>query len=196
MGTLEREALGVVLAGGRGRRLGGSKAGVELAGRPLISYPLAAFEAAGIEAVVCAKPGQELPAVAAPLLREAPGPRHPLCGIVAALREGRPVVAVGCDMPFVAPALMSLLAAESEPLVVPAPGGRVQPLLARYDPRLLPDLEEALEREAPLTATVESLGPRTIDAQELSNFGDPDRLLLNVNAPADLRRAEEMLAGA
>ncbi|HET9153212.1 MAG TPA: NTP transferase domain-containing protein, partial [Solirubrobacterales bacterium] len=59
--TSADRALGVVLAGGRGSRLGGGKAGIELAQRPLISYPLAAIEAAGLEAVVVTKPAEGPP---------------------------------------------------------------------------------------------------------------------------------------
>jgi molybdopterin-guanine dinucleotide biosynthesis protein A len=187
----------VVLAGGRGVRLGGAKAGVELGGRSLVSYPLAAFAAAGIDAVVCAKPGEELPPLEVPVISEPVLPRHPLCGIVAALRagEGRAVVAVACDLPFVAPGLLAFLAEADEPLVVPVLEGRPQPLLARYDATLLPELEAALAREEPLIRTVESLRPRLLGPDELSRFGDPHRLLFNVNDPEDLRRAEELLVG-
>jgi molybdenum cofactor guanylyltransferase len=189
--------LGAVLAGGHGSRLGGAKPWVELGGRPLVSYPLAALAVAGIEAIVCAKPMQELPPLDAPLFEEPERPRHPLCGIVAALRagEGRPAILVACDMPFVAPGLLAFLATAEEPLVVPAVDGRLQPLLGRYAPALLPDLEAALEREEPLTRTVESLGPRLIGEDELSRFDDPRRLLFNVNDLDDLREAETLLMG-
>jgi molybdenum cofactor guanylyltransferase len=193
--TLGRGALGAVLAGGLGRRLGGAKATVELGGSPLISYPLAELAAAGIEAVICAKPGEELPPLGVPVLEEPPEPRHPLAGVVAALRAGerRPVVVVACDMPFVASGLLRLLAESPEPLVVPILDGRLQPLLGRYDPVLLPRLEAALAEEAPMTATVESLGPHHLGESELARFGDPRRLLFNVNDPDDLRRAESLL---
>lgn len=188
-------ALGAVLAGGRGRRLGGDKAAAELGGRPLLAYPLAALVAAGLETVVCAKPGQELP-LEAPVIAEPERPRHPLCGIVAALRagEGRPVVAIACDLPFVAPPLVAMLAVAPEPLAVPCLDGHPQPLLARYAPSLLPDLEAALEREEPVVATVEALRPRYLDEDELAAYGDPRRLLFNVNDPGDLREAESLLA--
>jgi len=204
-------ALGAVLVGGRGSRLGGAKAGALLGGRPLFSYPLAALAAAGIEALVCAKPGEELiprsrgsfvgasptfePRDGYGLLLEPAQPRHPLCGIVAALRHGggSAVVAVACDLPFLVPGLLEMLARAAEPLVVPVLDGRPQPLLARYSPSLLGDLEAALEREAPLSATVESLSPRRLEAPELARFGDPHRLLFNVNTPEDLRRAESLL---
>ena len=208
--------LGVVLAGGRGSRLGGRKAAVELGGRPLIAYPLAALREAGLEAIVCVKPGEGLTSHCSlvrhsgaeasgsgiRVLTEPVEPHHPLCGIVAALRAGdgagersspRPIVVAACDMPFVAPALLAFLAELEDPLVVPAVEGRLHPLLARYDPVLLPELEAALAREEPLTRTVERLRPRLLAEDELARFGDPGRLLFNVNDPADLRDAEALL---
>lgn len=189
-------ALGAVLAGGRGSRLGGAKAAALLGGRPLLSYPLDALAAAGIDAVVCAKPGEEpQPRSGVEVLSEPAEPRHPLCGLVAALRHagGRAVVAVACDLPFAAPALLAHLAAAREPLVVPILDGRPQPLLARYEHSLLGDLEAALESRAPLIPLVESLGPRHLDEAELSRFGDPRRMLFNVNTPDELRQAESLL---
>ncbi|HET7574690.1 MAG TPA: molybdenum cofactor guanylyltransferase, partial [Solirubrobacterales bacterium] len=162
-------ALGAVLAGGRGSRLGGDKAAALLAGRPLAVHVAAAFAEAGLDAVLCAKPGEAVPGLELSLVAEPPQPRHPLAGIVAALRagEGRPVVAVACDMPFVAPSLLAALAAAPEPLVVPAPRGRLQPLCARYAPTTLPALEAALGAEEPLTRTVASLDPVVWDEEVL-----------------------------
>jgi len=187
--------LGAVLAGGTGSRLGGAKAIAPLAGRPLISYPLAALTAAGIEAMVVAKEETELPPLAAEVVREPGEPRHPLAGILAALRHAgeRPLVVLACDMPLAEPALLAALAAAPEPLVVPAPGGRPQPLQARYSAVLVPALEEALAREEPLRRTVAALAPRLLGDAELARFGDPDRFLLNVNDAGDLRRAESLL---
>lgn len=193
-----KQTLGVVLAGGVGSRMGGAKVCADLYGQPLIAYPLAAIEEAGLEAIVCAKPGDQLPPLDAPVLREPEQPRHPLCGIVAALRagEGRPVVAIACDLPFVSAGLIRLLAEAPEPLVVPSLEGCPQPLLARYEPSLLPELEAALEREEPLARTVEALEPRLLEEEELSQFGDPRRLLFNVNDPDDLREAEVLISRA
>jgi molybdopterin-guanine dinucleotide biosynthesis protein A len=187
----EEGALGVVLAGGRGSRLGGAKPTAELAGRPLISYPLAALAEAGLEAVVVAKPDTDLPPLDVDVLAEAAEPVHPLTGIVAALRQtGRPIVVIGCDFPFVPAALLRALADAPEPLVIPAPGGEAQPLVARWMPALLPALENALDREEPLRRTVAVLSPRLLDNADLAPFGDPARVFFNVNTPADLHRAE------
>ena len=55
--------MGVVLAGGLGTRIGGSKATVGLGGRPLISYPLDALGAVLDDVVVLAKADTELPSL-------------------------------------------------------------------------------------------------------------------------------------
>jgi hypothetical protein len=40
---------------------------------------------------------------------------------------------------------------------------------------------------------VASLSPRLVSGEELSRFGEPERLLFNVNTPGDLNQAERML---
>jgi molybdopterin-guanine dinucleotide biosynthesis protein A len=188
-------AVGAVLAGGRGSRLGGAKAVVELAGHPLIHYPLASLEAAGLEPVVVAKPGSELPPLSVQVIHEPEQPLHPLCGIVAALRHTgeRPLVVVACDMPFAGPSFLAWLASAPEPLVAPSVGGETQPLLARYDHCLLPALEAALSGGEPLRRTIESLRPRLVGEEDLARFGDPERLCFNVNTPGDVEAAAGLL---
>jgi molybdopterin-guanine dinucleotide biosynthesis protein A len=98
------EPIGAVLAGGLGRRIGGSKALVELGGRPLISYPLEAMRAALGEVVVIAKPDTKLPSLpGVPVRLEAETARHPIVGILEALANaaGRPVLVCAADLPFV-----------------------------------------------------------------------------------------------
>ncbi len=80
-----------VLAGGRGRRLGGAKPLATLAGAPLIARPLAAAAAAGLPAVVVVKPATRLPALDVPVWEEPDEPVHPLLGIVTALERAASV---------------------------------------------------------------------------------------------------------
>jgi molybdopterin-guanine dinucleotide biosynthesis protein A len=192
------DSLIAVLAGGRGERVGGAKASLQLGRRPLIDYPVSAGLEAGADVIVVAKPNTALPPTEAAVLREPEEPSHPLCGIVAALREadGRAVIAVGCDLPFVTAELLGWLAALPEPLAVPELGGRLDPLLARYGPGLLAPLERALDARRPLQEAVRELGPRLIGEEELGRFGEPGRLLFNLNTPEDLARAEAMIASA
>lgn len=130
-----------------------------------------------------------------PLCGPSENVRHPLRGIVAALhRVNGAVVVLGCDMPFVPPALLGLLAALDE-VAVASVNGTLQPLLARYTPEMLPALERALAGRAPLRRTVEALHPRVLAEDQLSRFGDPHTICFNVNDRSDLARAERLLRG-
>jgi molybdenum cofactor guanylyltransferase len=189
-----RTAIGVVLAGGRSRRIGGAKALTTLGGRPLISYPLAAVSEAGLDPVVVVKRQSPLPELNCPVLREPDLPSHPLCGVIAALRFGgdKPVVVVGCDMPFVSGSFLAWLAS-LDGAVVPEIDGRLQPLLARYEPDHLGALETALRGSQSMREAVVGLEPRIVGERELRRFGDPGRLLFNVNDHSDLQIAERSL---
>ena len=195
---MENETIGAVLAGGRSARMGKPKALVGLAGAPLISYPLAAVAAAELEAVVVAKPDSRLPELNCRILTEPPEPVHPLLGVLTALREleAGAVIVVPCDTPFVSAALVRALAEADAPLVVCEAGGRLHPLLGRYEQSLAEELEGAVERGDSARRTARALGARVLGEAELSNFGNPERLLFNVNDSSDLAQAERLLTGS
>jgi molybdopterin-guanine dinucleotide biosynthesis protein A len=183
--------IGVVLAGGRASRLGGDKTRVELAGRPLIAWPLAALAEALGEVVVVAKAATPLPDLEVQVWFEPDEPSHPRAGIVHALERagGRAVLVCAGDMPLVDADLLRRLAdepADGAPAVVPRAGGRVQPLLARYEPGALAPLRAAAP-DAALTETVLALGPRLLDLPDARPF-------LNVNTPEDLAAAAQFLS--
>jgi molybdopterin-guanine dinucleotide biosynthesis protein A len=189
-----RDPIGVVLAGGTGRRIGGGKASVLLRGTPLVAYPIAALQLVLAEIVVVAKADTELPPLSGiPIWTEPAQPRHPLTGIVHALVQGggRSVVVCAGDLPFTEPSLVWRLATEDTggaAALVPRAGGRLQPLLARYEPIALRPLAAALAREQPgrLTDVVAELAPRVIEL-------DDERSFFNVNVPEDLLTAAAML---
>jgi len=177
--------IGCILAGGLGRRMGGPKATAELAGRPLISYPLDTLAAVCERVVVVCKAQTELPPLAVERWDEPDDPHHPIAGITHALeRAGEPILVCGADMPLVTAEALGLIADELRPGMKAAVAfcdGRLQPLLAAYAPEALEVLRLAPDDE-PLTRTVESLMPITVDV-------DP-RVAFNVNTPEDLSEAE------
>lgn len=186
-----RDPVGVILAGGRGRRMGGAKATVELDGRPLISYPLGAMTTVLDEVVVLAKADTQLPSLpGATVWIESHPQHHPLIGIMQALglAGGRAVLVCAADLPFVTPMLIRRLATEDArgaPAVLTSAKGQVQPMLARYEPealRLLP----ATPADRPLRELVAAIGATVLQVD------DPAELL-NVNAPEDLLQAAAIL---
>lgn len=187
--------IGAVLAGGAGRRIGGGKAVVELHGRPLLSYPVSAMKGALPEVVVVAKPGTELPELPGVAVWTEPDePRHPLTGIVHALQRAgnRPVIVVAGDLPFVSAPLLARLASEDAHgalAVVPRAGGRLQPLLARYEPAAREPLAATLRAPGQLGSlreAVAALDPRVLAI-------DDERPFFNVNVPEDLLTAAALM---
>jgi molybdopterin-guanine dinucleotide biosynthesis protein A len=171
------QPLGVVLAGGAARRMGGAKATALLAGRPLVVWALEALAAAGIERrVVVAKADTALPDLDVPVWIEPAEPRHPLAGVTHALARapGEDVVTVPVDLPLVAPATLRALAAAEACAMV-----RGQPLLARFP------AGTAISVSGRATDAVLALDPVIVEPGEGG--------LLNVNAPEDLRAAEALV---
>jgi molybdopterin-guanine dinucleotide biosynthesis protein A len=194
-------AIAAVLAGGAGSRLGGAKAKTQLAGRPLLSYPVQAGLEAGLETLVVAKPSTELPELPVPVVEEPEHPRHPLCGVVAALRfaarrdPAPDVLVLACDMPFLTAELLSWLA-RLEGAAVAEAEGRLQPLLSRCTVAQRSGLERALEEGSSTANALAAPPARVLRESELARFGDPGRLAFNVNDETDLGLASRWLVGS
>lgn len=181
---------GCVLAGGPGRRFGRPKAGVLLLGRTLVERAVDALLERCGRVVVVSRPGVALPPLPVPVVLDRPGPDAPLVALATGLAalEGEEVLVLGCDLPLAGPLLDELIAAPPGiPVVGLAPGGRPQPLCARYPrERTLAACERLLAVQAlPVRGLLDSVGALGIEA--------PDDALLNVNTPEDLALAEEIL---
>ena len=187
--------VGAVLAGGLSTRMGQPKALVELAGRPLAARIVGTVGSAGLEPLVVAKPDSPLPKLDCRVLSEPSEPRHPLTGLVAALQAsaGRGVVAIGCDMPLVPARLLTWLAQLEEEVAVCEVGGRLEPLLGRYSPLARDALAAARDAGTPLREAVAGLDPFIVSEDRIARFGDPRRIVFNVNSPEDLAEAERLL---
>jgi molybdenum cofactor guanylyltransferase len=184
--------IGVILAGGLGLRIGGSKAVVRLRGKPLICYPLEAMRQVLGEVVIIAKADTELPSLPrATVWVEPDAPRHPLLGIMHALSlaEGRPVLTCAIDLPFVTSEVIAQIAATDPgdaPAIVASCGGETQPLLGCYQPESLTLLRRpSLSRDLRLREAIEAIGAGRMEV-------DP-QILFNVNTPDDLLQAAGML---
>jgi len=183
--------IGVLLAGGSGSRLGtASKPAVSLGGRPLAAYPAEALAGVCDRVVVVCKRDTLLPELPGVERWDEPDePHHPLTGIVHALERAEgPVLVCAADMPFVtADACRTLLqAVGTAAAVVATAEGMLQPTFGLYAPAALDVLHRALA-DAPLTSTVEALGPVRVAL--------PPAIVRSVNTPEDLAAAEALFSG-
>lgn len=186
-GTDDLDAVGIVLAGGAGRRMGGEKALASFRGAPLIAGPLAALGAVCARVAVVCKEETLLPDLPPGIERwdEPPDPRHPITGITYALESaGRAIVVCAADMPFVTPDVLRSVAAPLGPgvrAVVAVSLGVPQPVLAAYAPAALGGLRAA-PAGAPLTETVLGLDPVVVEVDAA--------IALSIDTPEALAAAE------
>jgi molybdenum cofactor guanylyltransferase len=174
------DVIGVVLAGGSGSRIGGAKATAQLDGQALISYPLAAALGALGSVAVVAKEGVELPQLdqRVELWIEPDEPRHPVVGVIEALRRARgsAVLAIACDLPLLTSEVVALIAgadAEGSIAVLASAAGRPQPLLARYEPAAL-ELLLGFDTDGPMTEQVMALMPTLVEVPAEASFNVND----------------------
>jgi molybdopterin-guanine dinucleotide biosynthesis protein A len=190
----------VVLAGGRGTRLGGvNKALLEIGGRRVIDRLLEAVRPIAIGPIVLVNNDGSLNHLAG---TRVVGDVDPGAGALVGLYSGLRVVAtplavaLACDMPFVSTPLLRGLLAEAPQwdAVVPLVGGQPEPLHAIYRQTCIPAIEAALGAgQKRLISFFEAVKVRYVEEEALRAW-DPDlRSFLNVNRPDDLARATELV---
>jgi len=190
-------AVAALLVGGASRRMGESKSEIELRGRPLGQWPAATL--AGVCEQRIQVGSAPVPGLDWRCIDDRRDQAGPAAGIEAALlyAPGAAVVLCAVDTPFVsAPLLTAALACIAAGSVAAAPrhGGQWHPLCGACSPALLPRLGAWLDGgRRDLQALYDSIGATAIEGDTLAAFGDPERLLLNVNEPADLLRAQALL---
>lgn len=197
--------LGVVMAGGENRRYGSHKALETVGGERILDRALAALAGAVPRSVVVANDLAtygELQAPVRPDLRPGLGA---LGGIYTAVRwaagEGyEAALAVACDMPFLETGLLRALVRRAAPdaISIPASEGPrgMEPLCAAYGVEAAGAIERALDRgDRAIVSFFDELELHVLSLEEVSSFGEPERMFMNVNRPEDRERAQELLKG-
>ncbi|MCQ0987924.1 molybdenum cofactor guanylyltransferase [Jiella marina] len=197
---------GLILAGGKGRRMGGAtpKPLVELQGRPLIAHVIERLDGSVEPLWIAAPPisGYErFELTIRPDMR--PGFLGPLAGIEAGLTalEGSAhtdrLLVTPSDTPFIPRNIASLLdAAYSNRPVIARHGGHLQPAVGLWPVAALPDLRQMLDAGGRLAIRdlLASIGHETVDIPSEPDAPDQNPVF-NVNTPTDLETAESHLAG-
>jgi molybdopterin-guanine dinucleotide biosynthesis protein A len=184
----------VVLAGGRGRRMGNVDKGLQLLeGSPLIAWVLQRLAPQVGEILINANRNRDVYATFGHRVVEdrIGGFAGPLAGVHAGLSEARDelVAFVPCDTPFLpedlVARLMEPLRNEHVDLSVAKTGTQPHPVICLVRKRLLPHL----------TAYVEGGGRKVDDWYSTLNvtevaFDDQPRAFSNINTPEELKSIE------
>ena len=188
----------VILAGGRGSRIGGDKPSKLLGGRPLIDRA-EEFARQWSDTVAAAVRSQgQLRGSGLTGLLDATGIDGPLAGLAAALRfcfdQGyEAVLTIPADMPFLPPDLPTRLAAEIGDAwaAVASSGGHLHPVCALWRVSALDALPAYLATGArSLRGFAKAASFRAVDWADA-----PVDPFFNINSVEDLATAQRLLGG-
>ena len=205
-GNFDPATVGILLAGGRARRMGGGdKCLRTLAGRPLLAHAIERIGPQVGRLVLNANgdparfAGFGLPVAADPL----PGRPGPLAGVLAGMAwaaanapDAAWILTAATDAPFLPADLAGRLHAavrrDGADMACASSGGRHHPVIGLWPVALRDALEAALRDEG--IAKVDRWTARYRLAVAEFDTGPPDPFF-NANRPEDLETAENVLAG-
>lgn len=198
--TEHAPAVGVILAGGAGSRLGGTDKGLaELNGKPLIEYVLTRLAPQVDQILIVANRHQHNYAkYQHPVISDlTPGYEGPLSGMLSALQwitehtPGARCVFVPVDAPLLPLNLSSCLLASAgnNQIAVARNTEGLQPICCLIDSRCLPSLQQAFE-------SGERSPSRWLQANNaaVADFPDSADCIWSINTPQELQSASKRLS--
>lgn len=195
-----KDITGVLLAGGKSRRMGLDKRFLQLGGETLLKRALSVYERLFSEIlIVVAEPVPELNDMGHQIVTDL----IPNCATLGGLYTGlsvtrRPrVFAAACDMPFLNPAVIGhLLQYCDDDVVMPQLAGGVQPMHAVYSKACLPYFQRMMAMDnLSIQAVLENPGLRIrlVPENVLRTFDTELLSFLNLNTPEDAERARDLV---
>jgi molybdopterin-guanine dinucleotide biosynthesis protein A len=189
---------GVILAGGKSRRMGGApKALLPFGGRPLIEHIAETLRSVLPDCLVVTNTPALYGHLDLPMVADVFPEGGSLGGIYSGLRDapGDAALCVACDMPFVSAPLVAHLAglAGEADVVIPDAGGELQTLHAVYGKACLPAMERRLrDGQLKIVGFFDDVRVLRLPADVVERFADPDVAFMNLNTPEDLARARAL----
>jgi molybdenum cofactor guanylyltransferase len=183
---------GVILSGGKNRRMGENKAFLPLNGERLIDRTVRLFRAVFQEVIIVTKSPQDYLDQHAVIVTDIVPEKGALGGIYTGLFYAREEYAfvAACDMPFLNRAFLKYMISltAGHDIIVPAPQDGLQPLHAVYARRCLPVIRGLIERNRlKITGFYPGHELLRLSPEVIRSFDPEGRMFLNVNTPEDLR---------
>lgn len=193
-----QDVTGVLIAGGKSRRMGQDKRFLKVAGVTMFDRTLSLLRAMFSETiVVLAEPIEGLELHGCPVrydvVKNAGSLGGLLTGLLAATRPR--IFAVACDMPFLGQDVIRFISFHdpTADVVVARLEGRFHPMQAVYSKRCIPLLQTMAERQELKIQTLfdrEELHVTVLGEEDFLRFPSGRRSFENLNTPGDLASAE------
>jgi molybdopterin-guanine dinucleotide biosynthesis protein A len=192
------EVSAVVLAGGKSQRLGMDKSLLRFGDEWLLQRILSQLATLSADLLVVANDGEKLASLKVPVIPDARPGMGPLGGIYSGLQSMHCErgLFVACDMPLLNLPLLQYMIQLSPAfdVVIPRVGDETEPLHAIYSKACLRPMADLLDRgQRRVIHFFDRVRVRYIEPKEIGLF-DPEHLsFFNINTPADLLQAQELI---
>jgi molybdopterin-guanine dinucleotide biosynthesis protein A len=192
------QVTGVVLAGGKSRRMGQDKAFLPFGPGLLIERVIEVVQQVTAEVILITNTPERYQHFDLPMFSDAIAEAGSLGGIYTGLISAKTPysLCLACDMPFVKATFLRFLcdiAAEAD-VVVPRNAGDFQPLCAVYSQVCREPIRHQIEAgRLKITAFFDQVRVRVIDGDLLARYDPNDTMFFNANTPEEYEKARLML---
>lgn len=180
---------GILLAGGKSKRMGIDKAFIDFRGKKLYEYPLDILRELCSEVIISSSE-RRFENTGHDVVPDKINDIGPIGGIYTCLRKIKDdkALVMSCDIPFISIDFIRLLSARSGNYDITIginKNKQPEPLAGIYNKRILKNIEEQIHsKNYRINSLFENLHVKLIDPQTIGQ--DPDELFFNVNHSSDL----------
>ncbi len=192
-----QEITGVILVGGKSRRMGRDKALMKVGGKTLFERVLEVFQYNFCQILLAGDRGERFAEYGLPIHADI-YPGSSMGGLYTGLSKATTdaVFVASCDLPFASSALMKHLCAlaGSCDAVVPKTEHGCEPLFAVYAKSCLEPMQAMLEDGSySILDLYPKIDVRFVDEEELRTADAAENVFLNLNTPAEYQAVMERL---
>jgi molybdenum cofactor guanylyltransferase len=190
---------GVILAGGKSRRMGQNKALMSLGGARLIDRVVGVMRDVCPQLLLVTNSPEVYADLGVPMARDVYPDKGSLGGIYSAIYHATTThcLVVACDMPFLHAAVLRYLVSQiaDYDVVIPDVLGDLQPLHAIYSRACLSPIARRLEADRlKIVGFLPDVRVRVVTADEIQTFDAELLAFQNLNTPEDFHVAEMRIA--
>ncbi len=182
---------GIVLAGGRSRRMGSDKSVIQLNGKTLIEYSINAMKPL-CDKVVISSNNYIYDYTGCEVWPDETEDQAPIVGIYSCLKRSTTElnIILSCDMPLISTTMLEYLLSHTENHDITVPvheNGLIEPLCGIYRKEAMGVLKKFIEdRNFRLNDSIRASSHQLILVGHQLHFYSP-HLFLNINSPEDLQ---------
>ena len=182
---------GILLSGGKNRRMGTNKAFLQIDGERLIDRSIRLYRSIFSEIILVTNEPRLYLDQDVTIVTDLTKDKGPLMGIYTGLfyASSEDIFVAACDMPYLNGDFIRYMIDQrgDEDIVAPLSGDRPEPLHAIYSKRCMSPIRGLLDSDhLKITGFYKGLRQKLIGGDVLQSFDPHGRMFINMNTPEDL----------